>query len=121
MRMTGWYDINDLSIDNIKDDKAQTLASTEYVQGLIKAEIDRGVAAERIVVGGFSQGGVIALQTALRFPERLAGAVGMSTYLALREDFPDAMSPHAKNLPVFLAHGTAEVLQYQYGVMSSSP
>ena len=98
MRMTGWYDINDLSIDNIKDDRAQTLASTEYVQGLIKAEIDGGVAADRIVVGGFSQGGVIAL----------------------REDFPDAMSPHAKDLPVFLAHGTADmVLQYQYGVMSS--
>ena len=68
MRMTGWYDINDLSIDNIKDDRAQTLASTEYVQGLIKAEIDGGVNADRIVVGGFSQGGVIALQTALRFP-----------------------------------------------------
>ena len=120
MRMTGWYDINDLSTDNIKDDRAQTLASTEYVQGLIKAEIDGGVNADRIVVGGFSQGGVIALQTALRFPERLAGAVGMSTYLALREDFPDAMSPHAKDLPVFLAHGTADmVLQYQYGVMSS--
>ena len=119
MRMTGWYDINDLSIDNIKDDRAQTLASTEYVQGLIKAEIDRGVNADRIVVGGFSQGGVIALQTALRFPERLAGAVGMSTYLALREDFPDAMSVHAKDLPVFLAHGTADaVLQYDYGVMS---
>jgi len=116
MRMTGWYDINDLSIDNIKDDRAQTLASTEYVQGLIKAEIDRGVAADRIVVGGFSQGGVIALQTALRFPERLAGAVGMSTYLALREDFPDAMSVHAKDLPVFLAHGTADqVLKYEYG------
>ena len=60
------------------------------------------------------------MQTALRFPGRLAGAVGMSTYLALREDFPDAMSPHAKDLPVFLAHGTADmVLQYQYGVMSS--
>jgi lysophospholipase-2 len=43
----------------------------------------------------------------------------MSTYLALRDDFPDAMSPNAKDLPVFLAHGTADqVLQYQYGVAS---
>ena len=119
MRMTGWYDINDLSIDNIKDDRDQTLASTEYIQGLIKEQVDSGVDASRIVVGGFSQGGVIALQTALRSKERLAGAVGMSTYLALRDDFPDAMSPNAKDLPVFLAHGTADqVLQYQYGVAS---
>ena len=119
MRMTGWYDINDLSIDNIKDDRDQTLASTEYVQGLIKEQVDSGVDASRVVIGGFSQGGVIALQTALRSKERLAGAVGMSTYLALRDDFPDAMSPNAKDLPVFLAHGTADqVLQYQYGVAS---
>ena len=73
MRMTGWYDINDLSIEGIIDDREQTLASAAYVASLVDEAIAEGVPSERILIGGFSQGGVIALTAALRSEKKLAG------------------------------------------------
>ena len=121
MRMTGWYDINDLSIEGIIDDREQTLASAAYVASLVDEAIAEGVPSERILIGGFSQGGVIALTAALRSEKKLAGCAALSTYLALRDDYPDALSAHAKSLPIFLAHGTADqVLRYEYGEMTAA-
>jgi predicted esterase len=116
MRMTGWYDINDLSIDGIVDDRERTLASAAYVTGLVDEAIASGVPSEKILIGGFSQGGVVALTASLRSDKKLAGCVAMSTYLAMRDDYPAALGAHAKTMPVFLAHGTADqVLKYEYG------
>ena len=61
--------------------------------------------AERILLAGFSQGGVIALHVALRWKERLAGAIGLSTFLPDAVTQPDALSPANAGLPVFIAHG----------------
>lgn len=120
MRMTGWYDIVDLSVEGNVDDRAQTLGSTKYVTALIEDQIAEGVPSDKILLGGFSQGGVIALTTALRSPQKLAGVAAMSTYLALRDDYPDALSVHARDLNAFLAHGTADqVLKYEYGQMTA--
>lgn len=85
MRMTGWYDINDLNIDGIVDDRAQTLASAQYVADLVQTAVDEGVPPEKIIVGGFSQGGVVALTAALRSDKKLAGLLhsGMSTHFCL--------------------------------------
>ena len=119
--MTGWYDINDLHIDTIVDDRAQTLASADYVASLVQSEIDEGIPAEKIIVGGFSQGGVVALAASLRSKHKLAGCAALSTYLAMRDDYPDVLGPHAKEIPVFLAHGTADmVLNYEYGTMTAA-
>ena len=119
MRMTGWYDINDLSIEGIIDDREQTLASAAYVASLVDEAIAEGVPSERILIGGFSQGGVIALTGCAA--RKLAGCAALSTYLALRDDYPDALSAHAKSLPIFLAHGTADqVLRYEYGEMTAA-
>ena len=58
--------------------------SVSYVQQLIGREIARGTAAERIFVGGFSQGGCIAVQAALGFAEaKLGGVVAASTFLRM--------------------------------------
>ena len=111
MRMTGWYDINDLDIDGIVDDRPQTLASAEYVKSLVDKAVQDGVPPEKIIVGGFSQGGVVALAASLRSDKKLAGCAALSTYLAMREDYPDALGPHAKELPIFLAHGTADMVR----------
>jgi len=116
MKMTGWYDIKDLSVEGNVDDRAQTLGSSSYMNALIEDAISEGVPSDKILLGGFSQGGVIALTAALRSPNKLAGVAAMSTYLALRDDYPGALSAHATSLPVFLAHGTDDqVLRYEYG------
>ena len=62
-----------------------------------------------------------SLTAALRSEKKLAGCAALSTYLALRDDYPDALSAHAKSLPIFLAHGTADqVLRYEYGEMTAA-
>lgn len=55
--------------------------SAAYVQGLVDKEIAAGIPASRVVLAGFSQGGHLALKTALFSPQRLAGCVALSTWL----------------------------------------
>src|SRR5437773_1683316 len=78
MRMRAWYDI--LQFGGGPEDEAGLRASQKLVEVLIR---EQSVGPEKTVLAGFSQGGAIALQTALRFPERLAGVLALSCYLPL--------------------------------------
>ncbi len=103
MPMRAWYDIVSLERGGPVD-REGIVASTALVEALIERERERGIGTDRIVVAGFSQGGAIALNTALAHRERLAGLVALSTWLPV----PDALaedSPRRSDLPVFLAHG----------------
>jgi phospholipase/carboxylesterase len=109
MAMRAWYDIFSLERGGPVDEDG-IRASGEILNGLIRQERDRGVDAARIVVAGFSQGGAIALYGALRFPEKLAGLMALSTYLPLADSFEDEVVANdaAVNggIPIFMAHGT---------------
>jgi phospholipase/carboxylesterase len=103
-RMPAWYDILGTQIDR-REDETGLRASQAAIAALIDRERDRGIAAERIVLMGFSQGCAMALLTGLRYPQRLAGIVGLSGYLPLLGS--TAAERHAANAdaPIFLAHG----------------
>jgi phospholipase/carboxylesterase len=101
MRMRAWYDIYQLG--GGPEDDAGVRASQKLVEELIAAEKSRG--ARRIVLAGFSQGGAVVLQTALRHPERLAGLLALSTYLPLHASLEAERSEANRDLPVFMAHG----------------
>lgn len=98
--MRAWYDIVTPEIDR-KPDLAGILASTAAVTALLEQEIARGIAPSRMLLAGFSQGGVIALEAAARFREPLAGIMALSTYLADPVNFPATRSA----MPVFVGHG----------------
>ncbi|HTM60821.1 MAG TPA: alpha/beta fold hydrolase [Burkholderiales bacterium] len=100
MRMRAWYDI--LQLGGGPEDEPGLRASQKITEELIGAE---ALPANKIVLAGFSQGGAIVLQTALRFPERLAGVVALSTYLPLASTLAAERSDANKDLPVFMAHG----------------
>lgn len=107
MPMRAWYDI--VSLGSGRDHDQQGIAdSVNQVAQLVRRERERGIAGGRIVLAGFSQGGAIALQLALRFSEKLAGLIALSTYLLL--DHRLASEAHESNLglPVFVAHGTQD-------------
>ena len=78
------------------------------VEDLIAKESSRGVPPNRIVIAGFSQGGVIALQTALRHPKRLAGAMSLSAYLPLVAALEKERNAANNDMPVFLGHGSMD-------------
>lgn len=103
--MPAWYDILALGGASRSEDAAGLRTSERQIAALIDREIERGVAAERIVLAGFSQGAAMALMTGLRYPRRLGGVVGLSGYLPLAA--ATAGERHAANAatPIFLAHG----------------
>jgi len=107
MVMRAWYDVYNLEGQRREDDKG-VRASQTAVEELIAREKARGVPAGRIVLAGFSQGGAIALQTALRHGERLAGIMALSTYLPIAEKFAAEASAANRDVPIFMAHGSVD-------------
>lgn len=102
--MPSWYDILAMSPARAID-QAQLEASADQVIALIEAERDSGIAAERIVLAGFSQGGAVVLHTAfLRYAETLGGVLALSTYAPT---FSDEMqlTDTKRQLPVLCLHG----------------
>lgn len=105
--MPGWFDVLDWPIGlTARDDKDGSLASVEQVQEEISRLETDGIARDRIVVGGFSQGGAIALLTAYRSGDDntpLAGCASLSGWLTLRDELH--VSENAKQTPLFWGHG----------------
>ena len=123
MRMRAWYDIRDLGWDGTADraDVAGVAASVAQAEALIAREHARGIPASRVLLAGFSQGGAIALSTALRRSEPLAGIVALSTYLPLATQAGEDAAPRANTQPVFMAHGTQDpVVPFAAGERSAA-
>lgn len=118
MVMRAWFDIFSLDF-TAPQDEVGIRASADLMIELIKRENSRGIPASRIVLAGFSQGGAIALFTALRYPERLAGIIALSTFLPLAETTLTEASTVNADIPIFMAHGQHDtVLPLQLGQMS---
>jgi phospholipase/carboxylesterase len=103
MRMRAWYDI--LQLGGGPEDGTGIRASQKIVEDLIVQEARRGLTPRQIVLAGFSQGGAIVLQTGLRYPERLAGILALSTYLPLASTLETEASRANRDIPIFMAHG----------------
>jgi len=106
-RMRAWYDLSAGDITN-RADVAGVRDSQAHIEALIAREASRGIEARRIVLAGFSQGGVIALYTGVRHAERLAGIVALSTYLVLPDRLAAEGSAANRDVPIFMAHGTSD-------------
>lgn len=106
-RMRAWYDIVALDRAAAEDERG-IRRSAEAIGALVRRERERGIPAERIVLAGFSQGGAMALFTALRWPERLGGVVALSCYLPLAAQLAAEAHPANAAVPVFAAHGTMD-------------
>ncbi len=102
--MRAWYDVRSVAGER-REDADGVRASQAQIEALIARERARGVAAERIVLAGFSQGGAMALHTGLRHAERLAGVMALSCFLPLADDLAREASPANRDVPVFMAHG----------------
>ena len=107
--MPAWYDLYGLEIGSRQDEEGIRQAQG-MIEALITQERQRGIAFNRILLAGFSQGGAIALHTALRYPERLAGVLALSTYLPLKTTLAQEASAANHNLPIFMAHGTFDTV-----------
>jgi len=107
MAMRAWYDI--VSLDRSgPQDEAGIRDSARQVRALLARERERGVPSSRTILAGFSQGGAIALHTALRLSETLAGVIALSTWLPLSATLDAEADPANAGTPVFFGHGTED-------------
>ncbi|MGB6055720.1 MAG: alpha/beta hydrolase [Burkholderiaceae bacterium] len=105
--MRAWYDILGTDLAR-REDEAGLRASQKAVEALIAKEKARGIAAERIVLAGFSQGCAMALQTGLRYPQKLAGLLCLSGYVPLNAVIAEERHAANQDTPIFLAHGRGD-------------
>lgn len=116
--MRAWYDIAHPSID-AQQDEAGIRASQHAIEALIAQEVARGIAPDHIFLAGFSQGGAIALHTALRQSVPLAGVLALSCYLPLADIAGNEVLPGTRKSPIFMAHGRNDtVVPYGLGAAS---
>jgi len=81
------------------------LTTVSWINQMIDEEINDGTPPEKILLAGFSQGGVIALHTGLRYPKKLAGIMALSTYIPFKENVFAQASEEQSGIPIFAAHG----------------
>lgn len=118
MEMRAWYDIKELSAEG-REDAEGMAESAKRIEGIIADERDAGIEPGRIVLAGFSQGGAVALHTALGYPATLGGLIALSTYLPLRQQFAEHRHAANAGLPIFMAHGSADpVVPASFGELS---
>lgn len=102
--MRAWYDIKSMDLHD-RADMQGVMASELSVQALIDEQIAAGIPSERIVLAGFSQGGVMSLFTGLRYPQKLAGIMALSCYLQTGDVLPSQLSVANADTPILQQHG----------------
>ncbi|KZZ92179.1 lysophospholipase [Moelleriella libera RCEF 2490] len=109
--MPGWFDITTIDKD-ADEDAPGILLSRDYFNGLVQQEIDSGISSERIILGGFSQGGAMSLFAGLTSPVKLGGIVGLSSWLLLSKTFKEHLPAGNinKDTPIFMGHGDMDPL-----------
>ncbi|KAK5642717.1 hypothetical protein RI129_008884 [Pyrocoelia pectoralis] len=118
-RMPSWFDLRALDVASPEDEEG-IMQATQNIHAMIDSEIKSGIPASKILLGGFSQGGALALYSALSYPEKLAGVVALSCWLPLRKSFPGAQRC-PNDLPVLQCHGDCDpVVPYKWGQMTAS-
>jgi phospholipase/carboxylesterase len=107
MPMRAWYDIHGLGVRD-REDEAGIRESARTLAALISAERSAGIASERILLAGFSQGGAVVLFGGTRHPERLGGILALSTYLPLASKLQGEAAAANRDLPILMCHGTQD-------------
>ncbi len=109
VRMPAWFDLYGTRPEDMQDE-AGVRRAADAITHLIAEQKKYGIPAERVVLGGFSQGGAVALYTALTGPKPLAAVIGLSTYLPLARHFTEGVPPINSATPVFLGHGIDDAM-----------
>lgn len=106
--MRAWYDIAGNNLQD-REDEAGIKQSQRAIEQLLAAQLQDGIAAERIILAGFSQGGAMALYTAINYGCQLGGVIALSCFLPLAKQQYYAHSNY-RQLPVFMAAGALDQL-----------
>ncbi len=117
--MPAWYDISGLD-ESGRQDEQGIMQSAVAIESLIKAQQHAGIAPERIMLAGFSQGGAMALYTGLCYQKRLAGILALSCYLPIPQNFLNHRHEQNQQTPILMQQGMMDdVVTLNYAEHSS--
>jgi len=122
MQMPGWYDITNFNDIQANQDETGILRSQSYFHSLIKSEVDSGIPSNRIVIGGFSQGGAMSIFSGITAPQKLGGIFGLSCYLVLHNKLKEFVGHENvnKDTKIFMGHGSEDpLIKPQWGKMTA--
>lgn len=121
VKMPSWFDLKRLDgLLSGEEDEPGIKKAAEGVHALINEEINGGILPERIVLGGFSQGGALALYSSLTFPQKLGGVMALSCWLPLHKQFPQLLKGNM-DTDIVQCHGDCDPLvPYKWGQMTAS-
>jgi len=118
MQMPAWFDIRGLGPSAPEDEEGIVKAAAE-LNHLVDKEVEAGIPANRIVIGGFSQGGATALYAGLTSSKDVAGIVALSTWLPLHKKFSEGLKSN-KSTPIFHAHGKSDpLIRFEWAQMTA--
>ncbi|KAF7981751.1 hypothetical protein HWV62_32375 [Athelia sp. TMB] len=118
MKMPSWFDIYSFDFDSDEDEPGM-LKTSASLNSLITDEVNGGLDASRVVLGGFSQGGAMSLLGGLTNERKLGGVAVLSGWLPLKNKFESMAASHAAQTPLFWGHGTSDPLVlYKFGTES---
>lgn len=118
--MRAWYDIKSMDLHN-RADMDGVLESEASIHQLIEEQINAGIPADKIILAGFSQGGVVTLFTGLRYPKKLAGIMALSCYLPSADKLPENLSEANRSTSILQNHGEQdEVVLISAGKMANT-
>ncbi len=102
--MRAWYDISNTNYE----DELGIRNSQKAIDALIENEIQNGIASDNVLLAGFSQGGVMALQVGLRHNNPLGGIIALSCYLSLADTLIDEAASVNAKIPIYMSHGSQD-------------
>jgi len=118
LQMPSWFDLKSLDPKDAEDEAGIKAAKTR-IESIIHSEVVQGIAPKRIVIGGFSQGGALALYTGLSGTHDLGGIIALSAWLPLNRQF-SSWGKH-KTIPILQCHGDSDPLVlYAFGFATST-
>mmetsp|Transcript_33318 Transcript_33318/g.66074 ORF Transcript_33318/g.66074 Transcript_33318/m.66074 type:complete len:304 (+) Transcript_33318:221-1132(+) len=118
MSMPGWADIYGLTPE-ASEDKEGMEQSAERLMKIVEGEKAKGIAPEKIVIGGFSQGGALSLYAATKASSTLGGVVALSGWMPLGKEAKGRVTEEAKKTPLMMCHGELDmVVSHEWGAKS---
>lgn len=117
LRMPSWFDLKSLDPSG-PEDEAGIKSAAARIDSIIQAEVAAGIPPNRIILGGFSQGGALALYTGLSGSRELGGIIALSSWLPLNRQFGSWLKQ--KSIPILQCHGDCDpIVMYTFGLATS--